>query len=112
MPPIMIIHKQLAAGRWFEMSFVEQMANIGSEVERALDFQKRNDERAMPAFERALDLFDLTLNDKRLRNRYKEIARTREVFCDYFAGENIYQSTESSLRGYFYPYFYAFAKDR
>jgi hypothetical protein len=30
------IHKELAAGRWLEFSFMEQMANIGSEVERAI----------------------------------------------------------------------------
>ena len=29
-------HKELAAGRWKKLSFCEQMANIGSEVERAL----------------------------------------------------------------------------
>ena len=28
-------HAGLAAGRWKELPFVEQMANIGSEVERA-----------------------------------------------------------------------------
>jgi hypothetical protein len=30
-------HKELAAGRWKELSFIEQMANIGSEIERALE---------------------------------------------------------------------------
>lgn len=108
----MTIHKQLAAGRWFELSLTEQLANIGSEVERAIDFKKRNDDRATATFERSLDLFDLTLADARLRGRYKEIARTREVICDYFVGDNKYQSTPESLRGYFYPYFYAFSKNR
>jgi hypothetical protein len=28
----MTIHKELAAGRWFELSLVEQLANIGSDV--------------------------------------------------------------------------------
>jgi hypothetical protein len=28
------VHKELAAGRWQTLSFMEQMANIGSEVER------------------------------------------------------------------------------
>lgn len=108
----MTMHKQLAAGRWYELSLTEQLANIGSEIERALDFQKLKDDRAIPAFERALDLFDLTLADVRLRGRYKEIARTREVMCDYFVGDNEYHSTQESLRGYFYPYFLAFAKNR
>lgn len=30
-------HQSLAAGRWKEMTFLEQMANIGSEVDRALE---------------------------------------------------------------------------
>lgn len=108
----MTIHNQLAAGRWYELSLIAQLANIGSEVERALDFKSRNDDRAGHAFERALDLIDLTLSDARLRGRCKEIARVREVVCDYFAGDNIYQSTDASLRRYFYPYFYAFSKNR
>ncbi len=32
-----MIHKELASGRWAQLSFVEQMGNIGSEVERALN---------------------------------------------------------------------------
>lgn len=31
----MNIHKELAAGRWFELSLAEQLGNIGSEVLRA-----------------------------------------------------------------------------
>jgi hypothetical protein len=30
------LHKNLAEGKWFKLSFIEQMANIGSEVERAI----------------------------------------------------------------------------
>jgi len=30
-----ILHKELAAGKWFKLSLAEQMANIGSEVSRA-----------------------------------------------------------------------------
>lgn len=29
-------HQDLANGRWFELNFIEQMANVGSEVERAM----------------------------------------------------------------------------
>ncbi len=32
-------HKDLAAGRWSQLSLIEQMANIGSEVERALNWR-------------------------------------------------------------------------
>jgi hypothetical protein len=30
------LHASLAAGRWTELSVVEQLANVGSEVERAI----------------------------------------------------------------------------
>jgi len=32
----MIVHKQLASGRWFKLSLVEQLANVGSDVERTI----------------------------------------------------------------------------
>jgi len=34
-----IQHKELAAGRWNKLSFVEQMANVGSEVERTINWR-------------------------------------------------------------------------
>ena len=37
-------HKQLALGKWNKLSFFEQMANIGSEVERTINwrYKKQN----------------------------------------------------------------------
>ena len=50
-------HRELAGGRWNELSLVEQMANIGSEVERALKWrEKNNPDYAAKAYERALEL--------------------------------------------------------
>ena len=74
-------HKELAAGRWFELSLPEQMANIGSEVHRSIKWFLKKDGRFQSAFERALELFNLTLEDKRWIGRYKEICISREVFC-------------------------------
>ena len=108
-------HKELAAGRWFELGLVEQMANVGSEVERALNWKARgNDEYAMRAVERALELLDLTLADPKNRHRLKEPARVREVLADYFYADNQYGSTDDSWRRYFRPFAYAVraARDR
>ena len=53
-------HKNLAAGRWFELTLVEQMGNIGSEVGRSMNWrEKGNEDYAMQAFWRAMELFDL-----------------------------------------------------
>lgn len=103
-----IQHKNLAAGRWGELSFFEQMANVGSEVERALKWrEKNNPEYSRMAFERALELLDLTIEDQKNSTRLKELLRLREVLADYFAFENEYNSTEKSWRNYFYAFNFA-----
>ncbi|MBI4449969.1 hypothetical protein HY634_02840 [Candidatus Uhrbacteria bacterium] len=97
------IHAELAAGRWHTMSLVEQLGNIGSEVGRALRAHGAgNTERETRAFDRALELFDLTIGDPRRRgSQLREIARAREVVSDYLIGGNRYQSTPESLDRYF-----------
>jgi hypothetical protein len=100
-------HRDLAAGRWWELSLAEQLGNIGSEVSRANRWAGRNDELSRGAFERALELFDLTLDDPRHRRspaRLREIARAREVVVDFFDGSNEYQSTPEGLQRYFDAY--------
>lgn len=101
-------HKGLAAGRWEGLSFVEQMANIGSEVERALNWRSKNNvDYSQKAFERALELIDLTLKNTKSFARLKEIARLREATVDYFFGTNQFRSTERLWRNYFSPFTYA-----
>jgi hypothetical protein len=101
-------HKDLAAGRWSQLSFLEQMANIGSEVERALNWRmKKNADYARKAFERALELIDLTLGNEKNHAHLKEVARLREAIVDYFFGENQFISSEDSWRNYFLPFTYA-----
>lgn len=95
------IHKNLAAGGWFELSLAEQMGNIGSEVSRAARAEGVDEKRFSSAVERALELFDLTLSDPRLKGRLREIARAREVFCDAVYGGAQYQSFLKDLVRYF-----------
>jgi len=106
-------HKGLADGRWGKLSLAEQMANIGSEVERALNWKsKDNVAYSQKAFERALELIDLTLEKTKKWPRLKEIARLREATVDYFAGTNQFRSTERLWRNYFSPFTYAARKNR
>ncbi len=101
-------HKNLASGRWFELSFFEQMANIGSEVERAIKWKNKNNaEYSRLAFKRALELLELTAADKKNKKRLKEIMRVREVLADYFAFKNEYHSTDKAWQNYFYAFNYA-----
>jgi hypothetical protein len=100
-------HRDLAAGRWWELSLAEQLGNIGSEVSRAIRWTGRNDELARGALDRALELFDLTLDDPRHRGapaRLRELARAREVTADFFHGSNEYRSTAAGLQKYFDAY--------
>jgi len=101
-------HTQLAEGRWFQMSFFDQMANIGSEVERALNWKtKNNTAYTQKAFVRALELIDLTLEDRKNHRRLRELARVREAIVDYFSGNNDFNSTEASWKNYFLNFAYA-----
>ena len=107
------IHTSLAGGRWRELTLMEQLANIGSEVGRAARERARDDEQRLAgAVERTLELFDLTLDDPRWMGRYGEIARAREVVCDYLVGDNEFGSTPASLERYFVPFAMAARRDR
>ena len=54
-------HAALAAGRWSTLTLAEQLANVGSEVERTITaWEARRTERFDKALTRALELFDLT----------------------------------------------------
>ena len=101
-------HPGLAAGRWGRLTFLEQMAHIGSEVERALNWRIKNNETyAREAFERALELIDLTLESAGTFACRRELARLREAWVDYFFWDNQYQSTESSWKKYFLQFAFA-----
>jgi hypothetical protein len=106
----MNLHKELAAGRWFELSLIEQLANIGMDIERTIRWkQKGKIEHSQHAFERALDLISLTISDPKHKGRLKEITRMREALIDYFIYSNEYNSTDELWTKYFYPFNYAVA---
>lgn len=105
-------HPQLAAGRWKQLSFLEQMAHIGSEVERALNWQaKNNPAYCQKASNRALELTDLALEHAATFPRRKELARLRESLVDYFFCDDEFKSTGASWRKYFYHFAYAARKN-
>ena len=107
----MIQHQDLASGRWQQMSLVEQLGHVGSEVNRAINWkQKGNQEYTRLAFERALELLDLTLVSGHPASRLKEVARVRAVLVDYFAGDNRFGSTDRLWQNYFLAFAYAAAR--
>lgn len=100
-------HKDLTSNHWNKFNLFEQMANIGSEVFRAISWKKKDRKLSQLSFERTLELFDLTINDNKNKKSLKEICRTREVWADYFAGDNEYKSTDESWQKYFYAFNWA-----
>ena len=89
-------HKVLENGRWAELSFPQQMANIGSEtsrIYRALEAGK--EARAESAFARFQELVDFTIKYGRadatplLRSAMlEELCRFRELYCQAFLDRN------------------------
>ena len=100
-------HKTLAAGRWQGFSFFKQMANVGSEVSRALNWQKKNPDFSRAATDRVLELLDLTIADNKNHKHGKELWRIREAIVDFFYFDNQFGSSESSWRQYFDAFAYA-----
>lgn len=106
-------HKNLASGAWKTMSFIEQMANVGSEVERAISWKhKGNKEYSKIALYRALELLNLTKNAHTNFKRLREVTRTYEFLVDYFVGENVYKTSENYWKNYFNYFSYLTAKKR
>ncbi|HYB69711.1 MAG TPA: hypothetical protein VEH80_03520 [Candidatus Bathyarchaeia archaeon] len=100
-------HAEAARGRWARLTLVEQLANVGSEVGRIRRWRGREPRLADGAFERALELLDLTLADGRWRGRLREIARARELLCAAVSGSGDYGTTLEDLDRYFLAFAFA-----
>lgn len=101
-------HSDLTQEHWNEFTLFEQMANVGSEVERSIKWKnKGNEEYSNMAFERSLELLDLTIADPKNISKLKEIVRVREALADYFVFDNEYLSTDKSWQNYFYAFGFA-----
>lgn len=105
-------HPSLASGRWFTMSLAEQLGNVGSEYERALRWKGKDNIHFTHAFDRMLELLDLTIADRRWKNhRLKELVRLREVVCEELWGDSE-ELIDSNLRSYFLYFGILARKDR
>lgn len=83
------------------MNLVQQLGNIGSEVGRANKWQGKDDIRFYMAVEKALELFDLTIRDKRWFGKSREVILAKEVFSDAVLGGHEYKSFLPDLERYF-----------
>lgn len=88
---------------WQRLSLVEQLANVGSEVERAIRAHRSgSQQRFENALIRALALFDATAADDRWSGpRRREVLRAREEFCRLFFDPTTPPESADGLRRYF-----------
>jgi hypothetical protein len=100
------LHPDLSPDRWGTMTLAEQLGNAGADVGRAIRARESgNEPRLASALARALAQLDLTLADPRWAgHRRREIARAREVVCDFLAGDNVYGSTPALTEAWFMAY--------
>ncbi len=104
-------HESLAEGRWAQMSFSSQMANIGSEISRAIKAKKRGKhDRMTNAVERALELMDLSIlcaakaasyDNTAAKSHLRELTRARAEICDFFLDNNKYGCTDTVIMKYY-----------
>ena len=103
-----LIERLLPVQKLSAEAYKEQMANVGSEVGRALNWRaKKNEVYADQAFVRALELLGLTIEGARKRPGLRELTRVREALLDYFYGDNEYHSTDEQWQKYFLQFAYA-----
>lgn len=105
-----MLHQDLDVKKWQNMSFFHQMANIGTEIGRTIQWKEKDSAKSHASFERGLELLDMTLADK--KNHYgklKELCVLREVLLDYFMDGDTHGSNDKGWENYFYGFNYAAA---
>ncbi|MDR1974475.1 MAG: hypothetical protein LBQ31_07355 [Bacteroidales bacterium] len=87
----MIQHKSLFDGRWAKMTLMEQMANIGSEIDRVRSWKRKGDSaQSDRAFDRAIELLDMSKMSAQ-GAALKELCRLKENVCYHYLN---YDETE------------------
>lgn len=90
--------------KWFELSLVQQMVNIGNEVKRALRLPSETEQRN--AFlDKAIQYTNLTMEDPKNFRVMPELRISREVLEDYRGGHFL-DCTDGQIIGYYIAYQY------
>jgi len=78
-------HKSLTKEKWHSFSKDKQILNIAAEFFRAKNWLEKNSEMATDCFNRAFELLDLTLNDRKWGRGLHELWRFREVLAIFYS---------------------------
>lgn len=90
--------------KWFKLSLVQQMVNIGNEVKRALRFSSDPDKKNM-FIDRAIQYTQLTMQDPQNTHVLSELLISKEVLEDY-RGEHYLACTGEQISRYYQAYQY------
>ena len=104
-----MLHQDLTKEKWQALSIFEQMANVGAEVGRAINWRKKDENKSQSALQRGVELLDLTIEDKKNRDKLKELCLLKEVLVDYFYSNKMFVFSDKQWEDYFYPFNYAAA---
>ena len=87
---------------WYNMPVGMQLANVGSEVNRAITWKRKGDAQRSAGFcNKAIEYLEIMKTDEKNRNRIGELNCCIEELKDYFLGENIYNTTDEMLKKYY-----------
>ncbi len=78
--------------KWIKFTKKQQIGAIGAEIMRAKAWQEKDKEKFLSAIERALNMIDASLEDKRWKNYLSSLFWLRNKMAEFYAGiakENI-----------------------
>jgi len=102
-------HKDLTPERWFKFSFDEQMANVGADIGRAINWRNKDKEQSKNFLKMGLILFDAIIADPKNKDKQKELLKVHKELVNYFSGNNFSESDDEKWNNYFYGFNYAVA---
>ena len=101
--------------RWAQLTFNEQMGNIGAEVGRAIIAHREGKlDRETRAIDRAIDLFSATVETligTKYAYRLKEVLRARDEFLRLFF-DGTFETDAEKIDRYFMYFAYAARAER
>ena len=91
--------------QWQTYPLAYQLGNVGAEVSRLISLKQKGDSaHAEKAFERALELLDMTIVGASQKKSVGELARLREIICGFMDSSSEYTITGEQINNYFIPF--------
>jgi len=92
-----MLHTGLTSDKWSSFGIDKQILMIANEMNRAKNWiEKKDFEKVLHCYERALELLDLTVNSSKNRSLVNELMRFRELLAtEYIHKVN---NTEQNLK--------------